>query len=419
MNKNWTKKPDYKTSLTTIQWILLIAATVSLGFGIVGGLAHEERLLMLRYVYFIQVAVLAFVTPWILFPQKPLYLFLATNPANSVLLRVLLGRLSAFFVGFAILVITISLAGFETMLVFKHGLLLADGLLFTTGIFVFASYRFLRMGQVSQLWQEGNRGKQLLTYMKEAGSGPGVPAGSLPTVGTTTLVALVGMLAVILGAYIHALLGVHFHAVGGLTLLLIGVVGWTKRYNKLDVDFYHTHAFYNELFRNPGGVADAGRDPIPMSALYWVPSTLKSIVWLSLRQMDRKIPVGRLMLIAFLLFWSFVYGGFLGTEFLFMVPVLIIFGKNSAIFRLASDQFAPSRFQQLMASPAKWFLARCFINLRWLLLLHFFTLLTVWFVDNISMDFWYIWIGIDVLAATIVPGIITWRKEGQMKYKYA
>lgn len=419
MNKNWTKKPDYQANLSAFQWILLIAATVSLGFGIAGGVPPEERLLMLRYVYFIQAAVLAFVTPWILFPQKPLYLFLATNPANSVLLRVLLGRLSAFFVGFAILVITISLAGFETTLVFKHGLLLADGLLFTIGIFVFASYRFLRMGQVSQLWQEGNRGKQLLTYMKEAGSGPGVPAGSLPTVGTTTLVALVGMMAVILGAYSYAIFGVNFHAVGALALLLLGVVGWLKRFKKLDVDFYHTHAFYNELFRNPGGVADAGRDPIPINALYWVPPTLKPIVWLSLRQMDRKIPVGRLMLIAFLLFWSFIYGGFLGTEFLFMLPVLIIFGKNSAIFRLTSDQFAPSRFQQIMASPTKWFLARCYINLRWLLLLHFFTLLTVLFVDNITMDFWYIWIGIDVLAATIVPGIITWRKEGQMKYKYA
>jgi hypothetical protein len=419
MNKNWTKKPDYQTNLSAIQWILLIAATLSLGFGIAGTVPPSERLLILRYVYFLQAAVLAFVTPWILFPQKPLYLFLATNPKNSVLMRVLGGRLTAYFVGFSILSSTVALVDFSPSMMKTHVMLLADALIFTAGMFAFASYRFLRIGQVSQLWQEGNRGKQLLEYMKEAGSGPGVPAGSLPTVGTTTLVALVGMLAVILGAYAYAILGVSFHAVGGLILLLIGLVGWTKRYEKLDVDFYHTHAFYNELFRNPGGVADAGRDPLPMNALYWVPSPLKSIVWMSLRQMDRKLPVGRLLLISFLLFWSFIYGGILGTELLFLVPVIIIFSKNSAILRLTSDQFAPSRFQQLIASPMKWFFARCFINLRWILLLHFFTLLTVWFVDSITMDFWYLWLGFDVLAAIIIPAVITWRKEGRIKYQYA
>jgi hypothetical protein len=419
MNKNWTRKPDYQTNLSTFQWILLIAATFSLGLGIAGSLPPAERFVILRYVYFIQAAVLAFVTPWILFPQKPLYLFLATNPTNTVLFRVLTGRLTSYFVGFVILVTTVALADFDVSLLSVHMLLLVDGILFTAGMFAFASYRFLKMGQVSQLWQEGNRGKQLLEYMKEAGSGPGVPAGSLPTIGTTSLVALVGMIAVVFGAYMYSFIGVQFHALGGLSLLLLGSIGWSRRYKKIDVDFYHTHAFYNELFRNPGGVADAGRDPLPMKALYWVPSPLKPLVWISLRQMDRKIPVGRLLLITFLLFWSFIYGGFLGIELLFIFPIVVIFGKNAAVLRLTTDLFAPSRFQQLLASPLMWFLARCFINLRWILLLHFFTLLTVWFVDSITMNFWYIWIGIDVLAAIIIPGIITWKKEGRIKYQYA
>jgi hypothetical protein len=419
MSKNWIKKPDYESGLSTVQWILLIATSISLGIGLASNTPVSERLLILRYVYFLEAALFAFITPWILFPQKPLYLFLATNPSRKVLFNVLLGRLTPIFVGLLLVVTTISFAGFEASNITMHAVLWMDGLIFTSGIMAFAGYRFLRMGHVSQLWQEGNKGRKLLDYMKEAGSGPAVPAGSLPTIGNTTLVALAGMLAVILGSYLYAIFGVTFHAVGGIILLVVGLIGWYKKLPKLDVEFYHTHAFYNELFRNPGGVADAGRDPLPIQALYWVPSAVKSIVWLSLRQMDRKLPLGRLLIVAFLVYWSFIYGGFLSKELLVLIPFFVIFAKNMAVLRLTSELFAPTRFQYMFSSPLMWFLGRCFINFRWILLLHLFTFLTVWFVEIVTMEFWYQWLLFDIISAVMIPAILTWKKEGRIKYQYA
>ena len=69
------------------------------------------------------------------------------------------------------------------------------------------------------------------------------------------------MLAVVLGAWLQGASGLWLNSAGGVLIGITGLIGWLSRRNSADVIFYQSHSFYHELFRNPGGVADGGRDP--------------------------------------------------------------------------------------------------------------------------------------------------------------
>lgn len=400
------------------QLIFILLATVFVSFGFSTGNDIDAKVVITRYLMIGYAGVLAFATPWVMFPQVPLYLYQALNPTPYALFKILNRRLINIYLPALVLVVSMALWHADPSSFGRITIFAIDSIVLVLGLTAYASYRYLRVGPVSQLWQEQKKGKKLLQALKETGNSTGVPAGSLPTIGTTVMVSVVGMLSVVLGAWLQGVSGLPFSSGGAVILLLVGARGWIKNLPALDVPFYHAHAFFQELFRNPGGKSDGGRDPLPYQALYWVPKTIKPLVWSTLRQMDRKVPVGRLVIIGIILYWSLIYGGLTDAMLLTGIPVVIIILKNVLLFRVTGPAFAPKRFQQLMGSPIRWFLARCFVNLRWSFPIYGFMLLTVWMVEAVNYPLWQFWILADIVLLISVSALITGRLENRIRLEF-
>jgi len=278
-----------------------------------------------------------------------------------------------------------------------------DVLLFSLGISVFSTARFLRIGSNSQLWQEGRKGKAFIDYMKEAGSGgAGVPPGAVPTILATSLVAIVGMMSVVFQAWIQGATGINFSGIAGVALLIPGIYTWSKYSSTIDAEFYHSHGFYNELFRNPGGRADGGREPIPIESLYWVPSIIKPVTWLTFRQMDRKFPVGRLLVLLFIVYWGLIKASVIDTKVVVFIPFLIIFGKNLLLLAIERYPYSSLWYRRILGSDWHWICVHIASGIRWLVPIQFFLLLTAWFVDGLSQNDLMYWFIFDLLSILII-----------------
>ncbi|MGI9174182.1 MAG: hypothetical protein ACR2GR_02525, partial [Rhodothermales bacterium] len=171
------------------------------------------------------------------------------------------------------------------------------GILITLGIGLISFRRYMTMGATAQAWQEGTKG-QVYRKMAEQSStgGLGVPDGLVPAVTATGSLFIVGALAVVVSALLGSvtpalalLPGAALAAWAGFRLVQVRPV--------YDRHYYHTNAFYGDVFRSAGGVRVASREPSAYEAVYWVPPRWKPHVWAGLRQLDRRLPLGRFIII--------------------------------------------------------------------------------------------------------------------------
>ncbi len=396
----------------------VLVLALLLGYGLGDGLSHNERTVMVRFLNFSFAGIFAFSTSWILFPNKPLYLFQALNPTPGQLQTRLLRRILRLMLPCAALVTAVCFRGIGESNPVSAGILWLESLLFLGGLSLFSSSRFLRTGPLSQQWQEGERARKFQDTFQEAGQNPGVPWGAVPTLLTTIVVAVAGMMSVVAGAWLQGTTGFPLNGIGGVLLLVLGGIGWLKIRPQADRYFYHTHAFYAELFRNPGGRSDGDREPLPIQSLYWIPAGIRTLAWLNLRQMDRKIPAGRLLIASFLTYWIFLYSTPGWPEAAFLIPVAILIAKNLLILRLASPVFSPRIFQYRTATPTQWFATRVFINLRWTLPLLLLGGITLYFSTSVSGKDWLIWLGADLLSNILISLGLTLKLENRIKYDY-
>lgn len=385
--------------------LISVIPAVALGIGLTSGLEFNEKIVLARYMMFVQAGMFAFLTPWILFPQKPIWFNQMMNPDLIQLMKVLLLRMGNSWLFFIVLMSTILFYNVNPDQVHSLTLFWMDVVLFTTGLCLFAMFHFLRIGRISQLWQEGRRGEKVLAYLKEAGNGPGVPAGSLPTIGTTGIVAITGMFTVIVSSWMLSFLQLPVYTISGLIILMIALISWMSLFKNFHREYYHSTGFYNELFRNPGGKADSGRDPIPYSALYWVPPVIKPQLWLTLRQMDRKLPIGRYLIIGFIFYWSLIYGGILNTDLMFTLPLLFILIKNVIILKMDVQPFSNISYRNQLSTEFGWFWVRFFIGVRWMIPIHLTLLMTIYFVDNIQLSCWNWWMLTDLSSLILINWI--------------
>jgi hypothetical protein len=393
------------------QLVVILAAAVLVAAGLASGSDFELMMVTSRYLLIVYAGILAFATPWLMFPQIPMYLYQALNPDRPTLLRILERRMLRLYLPAMVTGISVAI-----VLMLQGGSIVAsmrlalDNLVMVAGLSLYASYRYLRVGPVSQLWQEGKKGAKLLAALKESGQSTGVPPGSLPTIGTTVTVALAGMLAVVFGAWLQGVTGLPLNAAGGVVLLVIGLKGWLSSRRSVDSTFYHAHGFYSELFRNPGGTADGGREPLPMASLYWIPVWFRTLAWTILRQMDRKVPVGRLMITGFVLYWSMLYGGISDPVVVIGIPVLIILLKNLMLLRASGPAFTPMMFRRMLAPQWHWFAARFFVNLRWSLPMYGLIFITVWMSETASGLSLQWLAATDLLLASLIAAASTIRE---------
>lgn len=402
-----------------IQLVAVSFAGLLSGIGIAGTYTGAELVVVSRFMMMVYAGVLAFATPWAMFPQVSVYLYQSLNPQPSTLVRLLFRRLRVVYLPAIAMMLAIPMWGaMQSDGQAAFVLILAvENLTGVIGLTLYASYRYLRVGPVSQLWQEGKLGKNMLKSLEESGKSTGVPAGSIPTITTTVVVAAFGMLAVVLGAWLQGISGIPLNAAGALLLGFAGLFGWMKSSRTADVTFFHAHAFYQELFRNPGGSADGGRDPLPHAALYWVPRNIRTLVWTMLRQMDRKVPVGRLVITGIVVYWMLLYSGVQDTLIVILSPVIILAAKNALMLRMGQAVFTPVRFQQQLGTTTQWLLARLFAGLRWSFPMAAGLGLAAWLSPIVNSHMLFFWISADLIlvigTAAYMNRILTHRLRYQ------
>ncbi len=222
---------------------------------------------------------------------------------------------------------------------------------------------FATLGARSQAWQEGRAGHWYARSVEEQGQGLSLPRGLVPALFATTRCFTVAIGAVVATAA-GAQMGSGLLA-WGPGLLLIGWAGarlWRRR-AAYDRHFYHTTAFYAEVLGG-GTVATADREPVPYDALYWVPVRWRPAAWASVRQLDRRLPLGRVVAVAHLGLWLFCIRG-VAPAVITTYLLAVLTGQVAACAVLGTPTAAPLPFQRSVQSVGDWVGTRTFVNLRW------------------------------------------------------
>ena len=276
---------------------------------------------------------------------------------------------------------------------------------------------FGTLGARSQAWQEGRAGQWYGRAVEERGQGISLPRGLVPALFATTrcfVIAIVAVVATAAGAQMGS--GV---AAWGPGLLLLGwaLVRLRRHRAAYDRHFYQTTAFYEEVLGG-GSLRATGRDPVPYDALYWVPSRWRAATWASLRQLDRRLPLGRLVFLAHIGLWLLCLRGVpdaLVTGYLIVVFV----AQTAACGLLTTAAAAPLGFQVPLQSTLDWIGTRTFVNLRWLVP-HAASLgLVVLLGDAYGWGWVGLWSAVHGVLAVSAATIATLLHEGQARRAHA
>ena len=341
--------------------VVLSAAVVLLA----AGADPSTRAAGLRLWAIVGAGVFAVAPPNVLFPDPNVSMTQRLNWSPSRLLRYQLRRLGPLLllvVGPAVLMAYGDLGAPLRRLGLKTAAL-GQVLFLLAGIALDSFVHFATLGARSQAWHEGRSGQWYARAVEEKGQGVSLPRGLVPALFATTRCFTVGI-----GAVIAVAAGAQVG--GGLLAWLPGLLllGWAgarlwRSQAAYDRHFYHTTAFYAEVLGG-GTVAATDREPVPYDALYWVPTRWRPAAWASVRQLDRRLPLGRLVAVAHLGLWLFcIRGG--APEFITTYLLVVMTGQVAACAVLGTPSSAPPSFQVSMQSVADWIGTRTFVNLRW------------------------------------------------------
>jgi len=321
----------------------------------------------LRYWTILSAGALAAAVPHVLLPDARVPLLQMLNRPPAQLLTHQLGRWAPVVALFALPATLLAFydpTGWTVDGVTK-GVQLIEHLLIMVGTGVYSLMHHVRLGARSQAWQEGRAGQWYAAAVEQAGQGVSVPRGLVPALFATARVFSVGLAAVIAAAYLEPLAAGLAAWAPGAALCAGALVQTVRMKASYDRHFYHTNAFYSEVLGG-GGVRARARSPAAYDAIYWAPHRWRPTVWASLRQLDRLLPLGRLVALGHLLLWILflrdVSPAVIGAYLL-----LFIVAQNAACFVLIRPTVAPPAFQLTQRSPSHWMMARFFVNLRWTL----------------------------------------------------
>ena len=374
---------------------------------------------LLRYWSLFAMAVFATTPPHVLLPDPDRALLQLFNPSPA---RLLAHALRAWVPVLLLLAgPCLVLAFYDTPSRLGTGLPLKALALLETlpavlglGLYSFAVY--LAIGPHSQAWQEGREGNwwRRASEHMPLGTSLGVPDGLIPAITTTGRLFAIGVLVVVLGALVRHNLPV---ATGLPGLLLMGAVGYrlARQRHAFDHTYYSTNAFYGELFSG-SDLRVAERPPLPYEALYWVPRRIRPAVWSSLRQLDRRLPLGRLVLLGHLILWVLFLNAAPATAAAYLL--LFSAAKNGTVGLLGTESFAPRPFQVTQQSTTAWVFTRMFINLRWTLPLLLSLLIVALFDASFHFADALAWTGLDLVLALLAAALTTYAAEVRYRRHY-
>ena len=344
---------------------LLLGVLSTAAVLLVAGADVETRATGLRLWAFVGAGVFAMAPPNVLFPDPNVSTVQRLNWRPWRLVRYQGRRLGPLLVLVAVPALLMAYGDLSEPL---RGLghktaVLGQVLLLLGGTALDSFVHFATLGTRSQAWHEGRAGQWYARAVEEKGQGLSLPRGLVPALFATTRCFTVAVGAVLLTTAAAQLgQGLLAWTPG---LLLLGWAGtrlWRRR-AVYDRHFYHTTAFYAEVLGG-GTVAATDRAPVPYDALYWVPSRWRPAAWAGVRQLDRRLPLGRLVAVAHLGLWLFCIRG-VAPAVITTYLLVVMTGQVAACALLGTDAAAPRPFQRAMQSVGDWVGTRTFVNLRW------------------------------------------------------
>lgn len=380
-----------------------VALVGGLGY-VFAALAAESdasaRAVLLRYA-FVAAGVFATAPPHVLLPDGAVRLVQLLNLSPRALLIRQLGPWSLVVGAFLAppVLLAAELGGAWAAL--------AETGLIVLGIGLYAFAHYTGIGPVSQEWQEGTRGGWYRTLVaRDPRASFQVPHGLVPSVLASARVFGLGALAILAAAFLGDL-----GWLPGALLLAYAALALARRAGAFDHDFYCTNALFAEALAQ-GGVRESQREPVAYEAVYWAPARWRPHVWAGLRQLDRRLPLGRLFALGVLLGWALLVRGAPG-QVLGGVLALGLLAKNVTVGLVTAPRFAPRAFGLWLQPAAGWAATRFLMNVRWTLPLALALGLAALFSERVTLAHVGLWVGVDLVLALVIAWLVTHAAESR------
>ena len=399
-------------------YLLLFGLLTYVSLLLAGGSAMEERIVLLRYWMLFSTAVFAVAVPHVLLPDPDVGFLQLLNPPPSSLLRRQLKHWGRWIGALALPCAVLAFydpGGFDQHLGVK-GLLLLESLFVVLGAGLYSFALYLTLGRRSQAWQEGRKGGWYRALKGNSPAGFAVPDGLVPALLVTQRVFATGALFLAAGAYTAQALP----WAGWLPGFLLFAGATFKLYRlqtSYDRHFYSTNAFYGELFQQ-GGVRASERTPVPYESVYWAPHRWRPHVWAGLRQLDRRMPLGRFLTLGYLLLWILFFQD-AASSVITAYLLLLCAAKNGASYLLTTNSLAALPLHLGLQAPTGWSITRFLVNVRWTPLLGMALGVAAIFDGGVGLSDVLFWISIDIAIAGAAAGLITYLAEGSYSKRYA
>lgn len=370
------------------------------------GGAPEENLQTVRYLLFAWVALLAWILPYISFPDPEIALWQLLNRPSSWFHTHLLSRHRYLIGGASLLLLATAMDGESGWNVGWPTLrTVIYSLLFAFGIWFMAATDLIRIGARSQFWQESERGREIALRVAAIAKYP-IDSGSIPSLLSTIRLTLIGMGGVVAGAWMSLTMGPAGELAVAMGVFAIGAFRYGRVRGEAAPTYYRTHAFFSEFFTPPKERNDGERELEP-DQLWWVPGHLRIHAWGLLVQLDRTLPAGRVLLVGHLLIWLLAYSGADGGQ-------LWVFWSGFALLHQAwqlptgTEGLVPGWLRRSLATPWQWTQIRFWMQIRWLLPLLASAGVMQWLFARYPVRA-LVWMAIFYLGASLLTAIgVTW-----------
>ncbi|TVR18856.1 MAG: hypothetical protein EA391_01715 [Balneolaceae bacterium] len=355
-----------RSSQSAFRILLTAAFVVTIGLMWTGYAQPDERILTLRYLLFALSGIVAFSTPYLLFPDEKAPLIQLGNLGNGAVIRYIFVRLApvvwpVFLLIFVILFGDLSTPGNDLGLKLTH--FISGSVLFGATV-LFAISRNIKSGTASQFWKESDKGKKIRQHAADYFKYPLDP-GSIPSLINTILIALFGAIPILIGTVLAGIYSAVTEAF--LMFLMLSLARWSfqSQMKNLVCNYYSTNAFFREFFgSNMKGEELSEKRTVEQ--LWWVPAPIRMHVWQFLVQLDRVIPSGRVVFSGHVVMLFLAYQQ---PDAGFLLVAWILFALLHHLFMLMTyrKEISPGWLHGWMASSATWFTARFWMQLRWVL----------------------------------------------------
>lgn len=347
------------------QKVLLFAAVLFAALLWVGDYQMDARVVTLRYLLFTLSGFIAFITPYLLFPDKYTPMLQLANISGRSMAGYILRKIARTQWPIFLLLIVLVLGDLNTpgSSISQKVILLLFALMLYSGLLLMSVARYVKSGPDSQFWQESERGREMRKKFADYFKYPLDP-GTIPSMINTLLIAGTGMIAVVAGAWLSGSAGMLGEPAAGLIVLVAGIIMFSGLMKNPERSFYPTNAFYGEFFGSGTG-DESVVERRKVEQLWWVPAGIRHHVWQFLQQTDRRLPAGRVIAAGHIFVWFIAYQR-PGEGFITALWVFFALSHQLLVLVTLQPSMSPGWLLRWIAPARTWFASRFWMQLRWL-----------------------------------------------------